>query len=102
MFYLACPIIKASKLQSQVALSTTTAKFIAMSISLHEVIPLMELIKKSGSANLTFQIHGPTYTAKFVRKILAYWNLQYSQGSVHVLSISRYAIISFANTSEKD
>ena len=46
VFYAACPIIWASKLQSQVALSMTEAEYIAMSMALHDVIPLMELIKE--------------------------------------------------------
>ncbi|KAL7475305.1 LOW QUALITY PROTEIN: hypothetical protein ACHAW6_001227 [Cyclotella cf. meneghiniana] len=45
-YYAACPIIWASKLQSQVALSITEAEYIAMSMALYDVIPLMELIKK--------------------------------------------------------
>ena len=46
MFYASCPIIWASKLQSQVALSTTEAEYIAMSMALRDVIPLMELIQE--------------------------------------------------------
>ncbi len=44
VFYAACPLIWASKLQSQVALSTTDAEFIAMSMALRDVIPIMQLI----------------------------------------------------------
>jgi hypothetical protein len=46
IFYANCPIIWASKLQSQVALSTTEAEYIAMSMALCDVIPLMELLKE--------------------------------------------------------
>jgi hypothetical protein len=46
VFYASCPIIWASKLQSQVALSTTEAEYIAMSMALRDVIPLMELIQE--------------------------------------------------------
>jgi hypothetical protein len=46
IFYANCPVIWASKLQSQVALSTTEAEYIAMSMALRDVIPLMELIKE--------------------------------------------------------
>eukprot|EP00804_Cyclotella_cryptica_P004680 CCRYP_018233-RA/>CCRYP_018233-RA protein AED:0.23 eAED:0.24 QI:0/0/0/1/0/0/3/0/223 len=46
VFYAACPVIWASKLQSQVALSTTEAEYITMSMALRDVIPLMELIKE--------------------------------------------------------
>ena len=51
IFYARCPIIWASKLQSQVALSTTEAEYIAMSMALRDVIPIMNLIleiKKEG------------------------------------------------------
>ncbi len=44
VFYAGCPVCWASKLQSQVALSTTEAENIAMSMSLHDVIPVMNLI----------------------------------------------------------
>ncbi|KAL7480291.1 hypothetical protein ACHAW6_005987 [Cyclotella cf. meneghiniana] len=46
VFYASCPIIWASKLQSQVALSTTEAEYIAMSMALRDVIPLMERIQE--------------------------------------------------------
>ncbi len=46
VFYAGCPIIWASKLQTQTALSTTEAEYIAMSMSLCDVIPIMELIKE--------------------------------------------------------
>ncbi|KAL7474997.1 hypothetical protein ACHAW6_000933 [Cyclotella cf. meneghiniana] len=47
VFFAACPIIWASKLQSQVALFTTEAEYIAMSMALHDIIPLMELINET-------------------------------------------------------
>jgi hypothetical protein len=43
IFYAGCPVSWASKLQSQVALSTTKAEYIAMSQSLRDVIPVMNL-----------------------------------------------------------
>jgi hypothetical protein len=46
IFYAGCPIIWASKLQTQTALSTTEAEYIAMSMSLRDVIPIMELIQE--------------------------------------------------------
>jgi hypothetical protein len=44
VFYAGCPVCWASKLQSQVALFTTEAEYIAMSMSLPDVIPVMNLI----------------------------------------------------------
>ena len=46
IFYAGCPISWASKLQSQVALSTTEAKYIAMSQALRNVIPVMNLLQE--------------------------------------------------------
>ena len=54
IFYARCPIIWASKLQSQVALSTTEAEYIAMSMALRDVIPVMELLDEIKSRN--FQV----------------------------------------------
>ncbi len=46
IFYAGCPVSWASKLQSQVALSATEARYIAMSQSLHDVIPVMNLLEE--------------------------------------------------------
>jgi hypothetical protein len=47
IFYTGCPISWASKLQSQIALSTTKAKYIAMSQALCDVIPVMNLLQET-------------------------------------------------------
>ena len=44
IFYAGCPIIWASRLQTQVSLSTTEAEYIALSMSLRDVIPALELV----------------------------------------------------------
>ena len=44
IFYAGCLVLAASKLQTQVALSTTEAEYIALSTCLRDVIPLMELV----------------------------------------------------------
>jgi hypothetical protein len=46
VLYAGCPIIWASKRQSQTALSTTEAKYIAMSMALSDIIPIMDLIQE--------------------------------------------------------
>eukprot|EP00804_Cyclotella_cryptica_P029762 CCRYP_015213-RA/>CCRYP_015213-RA protein AED:0.17 eAED:0.23 QI:0/0/0/1/1/1/2/0/173 len=51
IFYGRCPIIWASKLQSQVALSTTEVEYIAMSMALRNVIPIMELMTEFRERN---------------------------------------------------
>lgn len=43
IFYGGCPLLWLSKLQSEVALSTTEAEYIALSQSLHDIIPLISL-----------------------------------------------------------
>ncbi|KAI2494579.1 hypothetical protein MHU86_19949 [Fragilaria crotonensis] len=45
--YAGCPIVWQSKLQTETALSTTEAEYIALSSSLREVISLMELLKEA-------------------------------------------------------
>ena len=44
--YAGCPITWASKLQSLTALSSTEAEYIALSTSLRDQIPLMEMLKE--------------------------------------------------------
>jgi hypothetical protein len=46
IFYAGCLVSWAFKLQSQVALSTTEAEYIAMSQSLHDIIPVMNLLQE--------------------------------------------------------
>jgi len=46
IFYAGCPVSWASKLQSQVALSTTEAEYIAMSQALCDIIPVMNLLQE--------------------------------------------------------
>jgi hypothetical protein len=45
--YAGCPIIWQSKLQTETALSTTEAEYIALSTALREVISLMELLREA-------------------------------------------------------
>ncbi len=46
LFYAGCTVIWASKLQTQVTLSTTEAEYIAMSQSLRDVLPIMFLVQE--------------------------------------------------------
>jgi len=50
--YANCPLLWSSKMQTEVALSTTEAEYIALSQALREVIPLMELLKEMGNNNI--------------------------------------------------
>ena len=44
--YANCPVIWSSKLQSEIALSTTEAEYIALSQSLRDVLPLVGLLRE--------------------------------------------------------
>ncbi|KAL7474425.1 hypothetical protein ACHAW6_000398 [Cyclotella cf. meneghiniana] len=46
ILYANCLVIWSSKLQLQVALSTTEAEYIALSLALHDVIPIMALLEE--------------------------------------------------------
>ena len=73
VFYAGCPVCWASKLQSQVALSTTEAEYIAMSIALRDVIPVMNLIDEMKNASKSFVL-SLMYIARYLRTTLAHWN----------------------------
>jgi hypothetical protein len=46
IFYSGCPISWASKLQSQIALSTTEAEYMAMSQAICDIVPVMNLLQE--------------------------------------------------------
>jgi hypothetical protein len=52
IFYAGCPISWALKLQSQIALSTTKAEYIAILQALRDVIPIMNLLQEMREQNL--------------------------------------------------
>ena len=49
ILYVGCPIIWCSKLQTEIALSTTESEYIALSQSLRDVLPLMSLLAELNS-----------------------------------------------------
>jgi hypothetical protein len=55
--YAGCPLTWCSKLQSEIALSTTEAEYIALSQALREVIPIITLLNE---INEIFPVHKPT------------------------------------------
>ena len=63
IMYANCPIYWASRLQTEIALSTAEAEYIALSSALREVIPLMTLMK---DLQITFPVHitKPTFHCK--------------------------------------
>jgi Reverse transcriptase (RNA-dependent DNA polymerase) len=62
--YAGCPIVWASKLQTQIALSTTEAEYIALSTALRETIPLMELVRELHDNGFNFTATTPTIHCK--------------------------------------
>ena len=46
IFYAGCPVLAASKLETQITLSTTKAEYIALSMALRDVIPIMQLVEE--------------------------------------------------------
>lgn len=70
VFYAGCPIIWASKLQTQVALSTTKVEYITMLQSLCDILPIMFLIQEMKEKVFKSFACSPMFIAKSLRKIL--------------------------------
>ena len=47
IFYMGCPLLWVSKMQTEITLSTTKAEYVALSQSMRDVIPLMNLIEEA-------------------------------------------------------
>ncbi len=67
MFYAGVPIIWASKLQTQIALSTTEAEYIALSCALRDVIPIMQVVNEVKKRGFRLSALLPLSTAKRLR-----------------------------------
>ena len=59
IMYANCPILWVSRLQTEIALSTAEAKYIALSQALRDVIPFITLLKE---VNAVFPVHVKTPT----------------------------------------
>ena len=61
IFYLGCPLLWVSKLQSEIALSTVEAEYIALSQSMRDIIPLQDLMQELngifGKKEITPNVH---------------------------------------------
>ena len=56
IMYAGCPLTWCSKLQTEIALSTTESEYIALSQAMREVIPFMNLMVEVGEV---FPFHNP-------------------------------------------
>ena len=64
IFFAGCPILWFSKLQTQIALSTTEAEYIALSQALRDVIPLMQLLHELKERGFSTFSETPTIFCK--------------------------------------
>ena len=54
--YAGCPLMWASRLQTEIALSTTESEYISLSTALRGVIPIMNLIGELREAGFDFRL----------------------------------------------
>jgi hypothetical protein len=54
-----CPLVWASKLQTEIALSTTEAEYIALSTAMREILPMLTMAKEASKRGLITKISTP-------------------------------------------
>jgi hypothetical protein len=59
-----CPILWVSKLQTEIALSTTEAEYIALSTSTRDILPILSLAKEASEHKLIAQVPAPLIHCK--------------------------------------
>jgi hypothetical protein len=64
IMYANCPIMWSSKLQTEFALSATEVEYVALSQSLREVLPTLELLSELKESNFTYKDDIPTVHCK--------------------------------------
>jgi hypothetical protein len=64
IMYCGCPIMWASKLQTEIALSSTEAEYIALSESMRSVLPLMSIVEEMHSYGIKLQVGTPKVYCK--------------------------------------
>ncbi len=57
IMFAGCPLIWASKLQTEIALSSTEAEYIALSTATREIIPLMDFLKEAIGKGIPVDVH---------------------------------------------
>jgi hypothetical protein len=102
VFYACCPIIWASKLQTQTSLSTTEAEYIAMSMALCNVISIMELIKEMKGHHIPVICSKPYVYCRCLKTTQMLWNLPGFPNFALAPSISMCATTIPASMSARD
>jgi hypothetical protein len=102
IFYAGCPIIWALKLQTQTALTTTEAEYIAMSMSLRDVILIMELVKEMKEHDIPVICSKPYVYCKVLEDTQELLILPGFQSFALALSTSTCVAIIFMIMSIKD
>jgi Reverse transcriptase (RNA-dependent DNA polymerase) len=64
VMYAGCPIVWGSKLQTEIALSSTESEYVALSQSLREVLPLMNLVREMATAGFEMNVSMPAVHCK--------------------------------------
>jgi hypothetical protein len=70
VMYANCPTIWSSKLQTEFTLSATEAEYVALSQSLREVVPTLELLSELKESKFAYNDDIPTVHCKASRTIL--------------------------------
>jgi len=71
LLYAGCPIVWASKLQTEIALSSTEAEYIAISSAMREVIPLLRLMDEVKQHRLPINVGKARFIVASLKIILA-------------------------------
>jgi len=71
LLYASCPIVWASKLQTEIALSSTEAEYIAISSAKREVIPLLRLMDEVKQHRLPINVGKAWFIVASLKIILA-------------------------------
>ncbi len=59
-----CPLVWASKLQTEIALSTTEAEYIALSTATREILPMLTMAKEASKRKLVTKVEAPLIHCK--------------------------------------
>jgi len=77
--YAGCPMHWAAKMQTEIALSSTEAEYIAISQSMREVIPIMWLLQEAADQGINFTNTKPRFIVQYLRTMKELLRLPMSQ-----------------------